>query len=246
LLRLAAVLVVALGGIAVWRAVSGPSIGAVAEAFDEYAAPIGATREVRLADGSEVTLAPASRLQVPRDLSGARDVTLDGEAYFRVTHDEARPFRVLAGGNAARVLGTEFDVRTGSGDDALTVAVASGRVGVGPDDREPTAVLETGQMAILDAQGVARISPADLDRILAWTRGRIELDEATLADALPELERWYDVQLEVPDSALAARRVSASFRGEPIEQVLESLTIALGARFEREGRVYRVLPSTPR
>jgi transmembrane sensor len=247
-LRLAAVLVVALGVFSIWRAMAGPGGAPSTEvALVEYAAPIGSTSEVRLADGSEVTLAPGSRLLVPEDLSGARDVTLEGEAFFRVTHDAARPFRVLSGGSAARVLGTEFDVRTGSGDEVLRVAVATGRVGVGREDRDPAAVLEPGQMAVLDAAGNAQVGPADLDRILAWTRGRIEMDGLTLSDALLELERWYDVDLEVADPDLAARRVTASFRGEPIEQVLESLTLALSARHERDGRVYRVLPgSAPR
>jgi ferric-dicitrate binding protein FerR (iron transport regulator) len=246
LLRLAAVLVVASGVVALWRSVSGPGGGTTTLAFDEYSAPVGATRELRLADGSLVTLAPTSRLRVPRDLSGDRDVSLEGEAFFRVTHIEDRPFRVLSGDHAARVLGTEFDVRTGREAAALTVAVAGGRVGVGTKDADPAAVLEAGQMAVLDSTGAATVGEADLNRILAWTTGRIELDDLTLAAALTELERWYDVELVVPDSALASRRVSASFRGgEPIEQVLESLTLALSARFERDGRRYTVATVSP-
>ena len=101
-------------------------------------------------------------------------------------------------------------------------------------------------MAVLDSAGAATVGEADLDRILAWTTGRIELDDVTLAAALSELERWYDVELGVPDAALSSRRVSASFRGgEPIEQVLESLTVALGARFEHDGRRYTVVPGSP-
>jgi transmembrane sensor len=246
LLRAAALLVVALGAIAVWRSVAGPRGGSAGgRALDEYAAPVGSTRVVVLGDGSEVTLAPASRLVVPRDAAGARDVTLDGEAFFRVAHDPARPFRVLSGGNQVRVLGTEFDVRTARGSGGLRVVVASGRVSVGRLDRDPATVLEAGQMAELAPDGSARVTPADLDRLLAWRRGRIEIDELPLVVALEELERWYDVELEVTDAALGARPVSASLRGEPIEQVLESLALAMGARIERSGRVYRVAPDAP-
>jgi transmembrane sensor len=246
LVRWAAVVMIALGGAAVWRVAArdGTSAPEGSTAVVAYAAPVGETVAVRLPDDSEVTLAPASRIELSPDFAETRDVRLSGEAFFRVTHDPSHPFRVLSGGNAARVLGTEFDVRTGRGSEALVVALVSGLLGVGPASAEPATVLEPGQMATLDEAGAARVGPADLERILAWRSGRIELNQMTLADALTELERWYDVDLRVEDAALGAKRLSASFAGEPIEQVLETLTFALGARWERAGSVYRVVPAT--
>jgi transmembrane sensor len=110
-----------------------------------YATTLGEQRVITLADGSVVTMAPSSRIEV--ELSPyARDIRLRaGEADFKVAHDKTRPFRVHAGASTIQAVGTQFRVnRLPSG---TVVAVTEGVV-----------KLTTGHLAALD------------DGIDAWIR----------------------------------------------------------------------------
>ncbi len=50
---------------------------------------------------------------------------------------------------------------------------------------------------------------------------------------MPALERWYNVEIRLSDSALAARRLTATFQNEPIDLVLKRIALTLGMRVER-------------
>src|SRR2546429_8326617 len=91
----------------------------------------GQRAELRFGDGSRVLLGVASRLRFPASFGRTRDVELDGEAYFDVQHDAARPFRVHAAGTVTEDLGTQFVIRSYATDTAVRVVVASGRVAGG-------------------------------------------------------------------------------------------------------------------
>src|SRR6185312_12656426 len=75
-----------------------------------YATAIGAQQKFALADGSVVTLNTNSRIEVEIG-AHSRDVHLvQGEAYFDVVHDKARPFTVYANRYVVRDIGTAFAV----------------------------------------------------------------------------------------------------------------------------------------
>src|SRR5690606_13337061 len=97
-----------------------------------YTTRPGQRAEMRLPDGTRVVLSVASTLRVPESYGDrSRSVALEGEAYFEVAHDDARPFRVHTARAIATDLGTRFGVRAYSGD-AVTVVVREGAVSLRP------------------------------------------------------------------------------------------------------------------
>ena len=211
----------------------------------------GQRTEFTLGDGTLVTLGPASQLRYSSSLGGRRnprDVTLRGEALFRVAHRPDQPFRVSAGRTITRVMGTTFAIRAYDGDDAVHVAVVEGRVAIGP---RPNDGIETGgsaammNEAVLGGGDVARV----VGDVLAVDRGRrapgsaalmnnaLVFDRATLADAARQLERWYDVDVQVGDPELGRRLVSGSFDVQPVSTVAAALCAVVEARCELRGRV---------
>ncbi|MGN7938191.1 FecR family protein, partial [Pseudomonas sp. 22447] len=99
----------------------------------------GEVREVRLADGSLLTLNGDSALDW-QFVDGRREVRLyRGEADFQVAHDPARPFMVSAGEARIRVTGTRFDVRLEEG--GVDLAVSEGRVLASSAGGEPRPVV---------------------------------------------------------------------------------------------------------
>ncbi len=147
--------VIALGiGVAissVWRR------AAVASPGRTYATAAGQRLSVTLVDGTQLTLAPASRVRVAADYGqgpAARELELDGEAYVAVVHDTAHPFAVRTHGAVAWDVGTAFDVRAYPEDAGAKIAVAEGAVAVTVAGGCPMGVR-------------ARISPVALPHLLA-------------------------------------------------------------------------------
>ena len=102
------------------------------------------------------------------------------------------------------------------------------------------ALVDAGQRGRIDSSGAITVADEpDLDRWTEWTRGGIVLDGMTLGDAARELGRRFGVQVEIRDDGLARRRVSARFHDEPLPRVLDALTVALGARWTRDGAARR-------
>ena len=249
-LRVAAAVVIVAGSLTTWRLLStnhtteAPNKTATT---NDIGTPNGTRRTITLGDGSQVTLNAGSRLRWSDSGLGPRDVYLDGEAYFSVTHDPVRPFRVHARGAVAHDLGTRFTVRAYPELTHVEVVVAEGSVSLRHDRpaSSDSAVLTTGQLGRLGDSGPPTVdSNVAVERWTAWTGGWLILDGLTLADAIPQIERRYDVTIAVPDSALATRRIASRFHDETLTQALDALTLALGARWHQSGRTVTLLPGT--
>lgn len=223
----------------VWRSErDAPRLTSTAPAPYEVAAANGQQLHVTLRDGSLVVLNSGSRLRASIDADhGAREVVLEGEALFEVVHDPARRFRVHARGSIAEDLGTRFVVRAYPEQHGVDVVVVDGRVALGPEAvASRRSQLGAGTRGHVDAGGSVTVAEEpDVDRWLAWSRGAFVLDGVTLADAAREIERRYDVRIEVVDEELARRRVSGRFREEPVSAVLDALGAAIDARWTRSG-----------
>ncbi|MFN0100426.1 MAG: FecR family protein [Gemmatimonadaceae bacterium] len=235
-LRVAAVVAVLVGGATVWLA--RPSSAVV------FVAGPGVPAAHRLPDGSQLTLAPGSRAELSRGFgSESREVRLTGAGYFDVVHDDARPFRVRAGGGVAEDIGTRFVVRAWPELRTIDVAVEEGIVALN-DSATATQVrgteLVAGQRGRLRADGTVEVTPVAAGEF-DWLQGNLVFDGAPLSEALAELGRWFDVELRA-DAVLADRRLSARFRAESLPQVLDALALALDVQVRHEGRVITLLP----
>jgi ferric-dicitrate binding protein FerR (iron transport regulator) len=146
---------------------------------------------VYLSDGTHVILGVASTLRFPGVFTHARDVYLDGEAFFDVVHDEAHPFAVHTARAVARDIGTKFSVRAYATRPRVEVAVAEGAVVLKPAATQPgqhartdSAFVTRAQLGIIDSAGSVRVAhDVDLQQYLAWTEGRLMFRDVPLRDA---------------------------------------------------------------
>ncbi len=239
-LRIAAALLLVVGGTATWRATRAPE-------QHEVVAALGKSTTLSLADGSRVTLAPGSRITWTGEFgSASRELTLVGEAYFAVVHDSARPFRVRAQSGIAEDIGTRFVVRAWSSSAPLDVAVEEGAVALSDTTEAARLVattLRVGDRGQLGRDGVVSVSH-DAELMLAWTRGELVFADTPLADALVEISRWYNTDLHA-SPALAARRLNARFLSQPLPELINSLALALDASVVRDGPRVTLVPKTP-
>jgi len=248
-LRWAAAAVVMLAaGAGAWRAIRQPASerAATTSAARQYVTSRGQRGAIRLPDGSEVMLNVASRLTVPSTFGAAgqpRVLELEGQAYFTAVHDTTRPFTVRTALGVTHDVGTRFDIRAYRDDHEERVAVTEGEVAVRGHSAVAEIPLHDGQAATIAESGRVTVAQkADLGPVLAWTQGRLELNDVTLAEAARRLGRWYDLDVRVASDELAQRRVVGSYRDEPLAQVLEIIAAAVGARYEWRGQSVTFAP----
>lgn len=190
-----------------------------------FSTAIGERRDVRLEDGSVVTLNTDSRIRVP-GWRKTRSVELEqGEAFFSVAHDAGRPFVVQAGGGTVRVLGTKFNVRL----DPMhtTLAVVEGRVELswaarGGDIARYVFAAGEGTIyghdtTLLSAQQL------QLDRITAWRSGKFMFSGTTLDEVVREINRYSSNKVMIADPGLAGLRISGTFPTDRIPDLLQML-----------------------
>jgi RNA polymerase sigma-70 factor (ECF subfamily) len=204
--------------------------------FIETVTPNGRTAVVTLADGSEIRVDGGSRLRVPRDQRGNIDIQLEGAASFTIKHDPARTLRVTSGDAIITDIGTQFNVYAYPADTLISVTVSEGRISFASIAHTANPI-ELGAMQGVDLGrgGVVRSftlagAPADV--------GALVFDNLPLRDVAIRLERRYGVHVAISDASLGSKPVVARFHGETIDQVLDALSLALGAHYDRSDSTY--------
>ena len=206
-----------------------------------YATEVGGHATVPLADGTKIELNTNTRVRAAL-ADKQRTVWLDrGEAYFEVAHDASRPFVVYAGERKVTVLGTKFSVRRDG--DRIVVAVAEGRVRVEEvKERKPPTIVTRGDTVIAEPAATL-VTPKSIDRVeseLAWRRGLLEFDKATLGDAAEEVNRYNRKKLVVEDDQAAAIRITGSFEAENVDAFARLLRQAFGLNVQENGDEIRI------
>lgn len=194
--------------------------------------------QVTLPDGSIVRLNAASMLQFKKEFSGEqREVTLTGEAFFTVIPD-SKPFIVLTDNAKTKVIGTEFNVRTRN--NLTSVIVKNGCVNLSSlKDNKKNVVLSKGQMSKISGDiPPQKPENVDVDFLLGWLDNKLVFEKTPISEIISELERYYDVKIEVKDQNLNQRTITATFENLPIEEVLLYICMTQNTQYKFESERY--------
>lgn len=130
------------------------------DGVDTVATKEGSRTKITLPDGSEVWLNSGSRLIYPKDFDclSTREVTLYGEAYFKVKHDTDHPFIIHTDYLDIKDLGTVFNVKAYPDEKEAVATLISGSIAVSiKDDPGRTIVLKPHEKVsyFADVHGLA-------------------------------------------------------------------------------------------
>jgi len=206
-----------------------------------YTTAVGEQRNIKLADGSVMTLNTASVAKVEFSATQRRVYLETGEALFEVEHDARRPFWVVTPSARVRAVGTRFDVyqpetTPSSREVATTVSVLEGVVQVAPaqgiaagvkplvanpagDARETRTDpsfgwLAAGEQASISARGVTKKAAPDLSDAVAWRERVLVFHGAPLADVAAEYNRYNAKKIRIEDPEIAQRRMSGTYSAD--------------------------------
>jgi transmembrane sensor len=181
-------------------------------------------RTIDLEDGSRVRLAPRSAIGVDFSQNERRIRLLQGDAFFDVTPDARRPFRVVAKDVVATVLGTAFEVTLQ--DDGATVAVQHGQVRVDDEKARQSVTLQAGDWIRVKAHAIAERGTRAPGDVGDWTAGQFVARNRPIAEVVDRLRGYYGGVIVVRDDAFARRLVSGVYDLRDPDATLRNLASA--------------------
>jgi transmembrane sensor len=208
-------------------------------AVNTMTTPKGGQYQLTLADGTRVWLNAASSITFPTAFMGnTREVTITGEAYFDVAHNEAKPFIVKneTKNVEVQVLGTQFNVNTYADENAVKVTLLKGSVKIlRPAQHDKAVVIKPGQQAVVtDKMNVA--NDIDLEEVMAWKNGKFQFgDQMDVQSIMRQIARWYDVEIEYKGNVNGFVGGSIS-RNVNISNVIKMLEKTGEVKFKIEGK----------
>jgi transmembrane sensor len=205
------------------------------------------TIKLKLPDESIVELAPDSRIGYPNDFdsSNTRDVYLSGEAFFKVTKNPARPFRVFANEIVTKVLGTNFGVRSFEKDTIIQVTVRTGKVSVhsqvnevknSKSKNQPGGIILTPNQELVYKKSEQKFQknllayPAEI--VPPAVQDNMLLDEAPLEKVFGQLSKKYGINIVYDLELLRHCTVTADLRNENFYRKLDLICKAIAASYE--------------
>ncbi len=209
--------------------------------------PKGTRSQIHLADGSTVWLNADSHLSYSKTFTGKlREVSLEGEAFFTVTHNSKQPFVVRLKTGSVRVLGTSFNIRAYAGDSTIETSVVTGRVAFIPKPKagsqrllnrkqsnppvSDTLFLLPNSKAIqsLTRQSVVA-RPTVAANQIAWTESKLVFRNTPMGEVAKTLERWYGTPVRLEGESLRQCPLTGTFQNQSLRQVMD--LIAMTNRF---------------
>jgi ferric-dicitrate binding protein FerR (iron transport regulator) len=187
---------------------------------------------VTLEDSTIATLAPQTRLTVPSRYgrNDIRAVRIVGAARFNVTRQFDNPFEVRIGDAAVIARGTVFTVRKYADDSSAIVHVKEGSVDV--RHGETLRNVPEGMSVVVANDGAMRVPTSEeLQEAINWADGTVTIAGRSLRYVLPQLKRWYGLDILVPNTALLDRQVFLSAPANSQREAIASVETSGGLRF---------------
>lgn len=238
--------------------------------MSEVVARPGSRSKLVLPDGTQVWLNAESRITYHNNFNtDQREINLEGEAFFDVTHDANRPFIVHTSGIDIRVLGTAFNVKSYASDETIETTLLRGSIEVvrKNDPTAPKVILRPHEKLVFNKEeltdkdvitdqsaqpangplqpGISvttlpQNKPDSIIKETSWLYNKLNFDGDSFEELAIKMERWYDVKITIGSERLKRYHLKGSFEGETIRQALEALRIITPFEYKIEGREVEV------
>jgi ferric-dicitrate binding protein FerR (iron transport regulator) len=217
--------------------------------YCEVSAPLGSISQVTLPDSSVVWLNAGSKLKYSTRFNvDNRDLSLEGEGYFKVAKNKKLPFVVDAFGFQVRAVGTEFNVKAYPDEETIETILVEGKVKLEHQNvniANDTYLNPKFMSTFYKSKEVARgsghprltISPNN-DPLLytSWKDDRLVFKKVMFKDLVKILERKYDVQIKLEQSEILNYHFTGVLEDESIEQVMEVIMISSPINYKIKGK----------
>lgn len=231
--------------------------------YRDVVAKYGTRNYIELPDGSRLWLNAGSKVRYAEGFAtGARELTLTGEAYFDVIHNPDQPFIIHTGRLDVKVLGTSLNVRAYAGDSVVETTLIQGRAQIElPGQAEQPIVLRPGEKVTMqggsevtgstkqqDQPTAAKAAPVAITRhaVVAdstyktiietsWVEDKLVFRNKPFREVAAQLERWYNIRFHFDNQRYLNDKLTGYFKDQPIRNVMDGLQLSLGFKYEIAG-----------
>ncbi|MGM9747162.1 MAG: FecR family protein [Candidatus Cryptobacteroides sp.] len=203
----------------------------------------GEQKEIVFQDGTSVILNGESTLTYPHRFGiSKRNVTLKGEAFFKVEPNKRRSFIVQIGDDmSVKVLGTSFNINSYEENPTIDVTLITGLVEFRNDDdiynMNPDECLSynktTGEVKI------THLKNSNMNAL--WTENVLVFQDSPIESVLLTLSRKFDVDFEIMDAGVKACSYTMKTpKGTNLPEIISDLEQISPVRFVFKDGKYRI------
>lgn len=198
-------------------------------AYAKVSTGVGEMKLLKLSDGTEITMNNQTTVSYPSSFDGpGREIFLSGEAFFKVAHNPAKPFKVHTAKMDVQVLGTSFDVSAYEDDRDMAVTVATGKVRAAAKNKAKTLhILLPGDQLVyrhdIAAFKKVKVNPLAIN---GWQQGKLSFKKQQLMDITRQLERYYKVKFHFENQTLRNKLLSLNVNNLRLETVMKALSLS--------------------
>jgi transmembrane sensor len=196
--------------------------------------------EVTLPDSSHIWLNSSSTIKYPKKFGKARDVNLEGEAYFEIAHDTKHPFIVNTSNTQTKVLGTKFDIRSYISEKQDVLIVTDGKVSFGGIEKEQ-------QLFIIGQVGAFSVLTGELSKtentnpnFLAWQTHQFYFNDNSLESVFKALSEVYCFKYNFEINSLKDRRLTARFSKRPLDEIIKTIAVSSDISVVLQNGIYLI------
>ncbi len=199
----------------------------------------GQQKEITLPDGSRLILDAGSHFRYPDQFEKTkREVILNGEAYFDIHPDAHKPFIIQANQALITVVGTTFNVRAWEKNDQVIVAVENGRVKLRSRLHNKPAsevLIRKNQVSILYGEEKPSVPEyGDISTYLTWRERSMYFQSVPLQEVLDQLQRWHNLDFELPEANSAEILVTILIENKPIGEILDVIALMNDFNYQQQ------------
>ncbi|MGV8095348.1 MAG: FecR family protein [Mangrovibacterium sp.] len=210
-------------------------------AMNQLVVSYGKTSRMILSDQTEVWLNAGSRLIYPAVFDGGkRKVQLQGEAFFKVSHDKTKPFIVETNHSSIKVLGTTFNVKAYPDEKCEEAVLVEGSISLslGNTFLSRDVLLKPDQRVVVSgidhSYAVSRVNVRDYT---SWIDGLFTFTNEPLPLVLMRVSRYYNIKIKWTNEA-ETRKISGKLDlKDDCRRVLHTLATISEGNYEEENGV---------
>lgn len=198
----------------------------------EFVSQSGFRNQFRLPDGTSGWLGYNSKLKYNIDENNQRTVSLDGLAFFDVSHNDNLPFIVKTPSKLeVKVLGTRFNISSYSEENSCEVILEEGNVNLQLNNKDIEKMIPGERILFNSIDKTINKSIVEVSDYVAWKEGLLVLNGVSLDEACTKISRFYNVEVDLQISSLNGRQVRLVLEDESLEEALNLLCLIFPVKY---------------
>lgn len=214
------------------------------EEYFTLATSRGEQTNVILPDGSSAWLNVDTRITYNTSYGKKeRELTVNGEAYFKVKKNAAIPFIVHVRNLDVKAIGTAFNVRGYEDDVIVQTSLVEGKVDVkinNSNGGSEKRLLSPGQTLTFNKNtDSAQMKLSNIETVKAWTDKQLIFENTPFDEVIKNTERWFNVKITYEPAMFRNDYLTLRLKkGESVERLFEIIDETIGIQYRKDAGIF--------